>query len=113
MVSARVAQFPFTAIPVEHAYGGHAVVSRTNHVMAPVADHDGLRRVDSRRLKGVTQEVGLVGILAVQFRTKHAFKIDPQFEVIDDALRIDAWLARGNEQAAARPGQRRANRQTH
>src|SRR4030081_152497 len=76
MVSTRLPQFPFAAITVEDADGGHSVVSCTNHVMASVADHDGLRRVDARRLQGETQELGLVGILAVQFGTEHAFKID-------------------------------------
>lgn len=47
MMRSRVPQFRFTAVAVEDTDGRHSVVSRANHVVAAVAYHHGLRRVDA------------------------------------------------------------------
>src|SRR5258708_28250369 len=101
MVRSRVEQFLFTAVTVEDPDGGHSIVSRSNHVMASVANHHCLRRVDTHRLEGVAQKGGPVGTSTIQFGAEHAFKIDAQFEVIDDAFRVNAGLAGCNKQAPA------------
>src|SRR5258708_29273331 len=86
MMRSRVYQFLFTAVTIEDAHGGHSIVSRSNHVVTPVSDHNCLQWINTRRLEGVTQKVGLVATSAIQFGTKHAFKIALQLEVINNAL---------------------------
>lgn len=54
----------------------------------------------------MAQQVSLVGTRAIQFGTENAFEIDPQFEVIDNALGIDVGFAGRDKQAPARPGER-------
>ena len=72
MMRARLPQFRFTAVAVEHTDSSHSVVPRTYHIKTAVADHDGLRRVDIPRLQGMAQQVGLVGMQAIQFGAEHA-----------------------------------------
>jgi hypothetical protein len=98
-VRSRVHQLLFTAVTIEDANSGHSIVSRPNHVVASVPNHGGLQWIDTCHLEGVIQKLGLIGASAIQFGTKHAFKIDRQFEVIDNALGVDSGFAGRNEQA--------------
>src|ERR1700729_2252295 len=101
-MSSRAKQFLPAAITVKHAHGGHPVVSRADHVVASISNHDGPYRVNLHRLEGIAQKFGLVSARAVQFRAKYAFKVSPQPEVIDDAIGVDDGFACCNEQASAR-----------
>ena len=97
MVGSGVQQFLFAALTIEHAHGGHFIVSGADHVVASVSDHDGLRRIDVRGLQRVTQELGLVDASAIQFGAEHALEIAGQIEVLDNALGLDMRLAGGDE----------------
>src|ERR1700680_844370 len=101
LVRSRVNQFLFTAVAIEDAYSSHSIVSRPNHIVASVSNHCGLQWINTCRLEGVIQKLGLTGISAIQFGTKHAFKINIQFEVIDNALGVDIGFAGRNKQAPA------------
>jgi hypothetical protein len=101
LVRSRVNQFLFTAVAIEDAYSSHSIVSRPNHIVASVSNHCGLQWINTCRLEGVIQKLGLTGISAIQSGTKHAFKINIQFEVIDNALGVDIGFAGRNKQAPA------------
>ena len=94
-------QFGFGAIAVEHADPFHAVVLRADHVVAAVADHDRLARIDGGRLQRVGQQIGFVDAGAVELGTEHVFEMTAQAEMVDDALGKNVRLAGGDEQPVA------------
>ena len=100
MAGAGPDQLFFAAVTIEHADRVHSVVSRPDHVVAAVTDHQRLRRFHAGVFKRVGQEVAFVDAGAVQFGAKHLLEIAAEAEMLDDALGKDSGLAGGNEQPA-------------
>ena len=96
MVRAGLQQLVPAAVAVQHANALHAVVFRTDHVVAAVTDHQGfgrIRRLPSARIRAdATCHAG-----AIEFGTEHALEVVAQPEMVDDAFGEHMRLAGGDE----------------
>ena len=101
MVGAGLQQLVPAAVAVQHADALHAVVFRADHVVAAIADHQGVGRIDRDLFQRVFEQMRLVHAGAVEFGTKHALEVIAQPEMIDDALGEHMRLAGGDEQPVA------------
>src|SRR5690242_15756933 len=86
VMRAGIPQLGLAAIAVEHADRRHAVGPGADHVMAAVADHDRVARIDLGFLERVSEQVALVDAPAVQLGAEYALEIVAQAEMGDDAL---------------------------
>ena len=101
MVRSRISQFLFAAVAIKDADSGHSIVSCSDHVMASISNHDCLQWINTRRLEGVSQKLGFVGMSPIQLGTKHAFKIGSDSHLMNFSAEL-AVLQRGNQRHASR-----------
>ena len=101
MVRAGLQQLVPAAVAVQHADALHAVVFRTDHVVAAVADHQGFGGIDGGLLQRVFEQIRLLDAGAVELGTEHVLEMMAQAEMVDDAVGENVRLAGGDEQPVA------------
>ena len=102
-------QFLARSVAVENARRSHSVVSRADHIVASIPNHDRCTRLARGLPQRPSQQIGLSRTVALQRRTEKTFEPSVQTEVFHDALRVDLGLAGGDEERnapAGKPSQR-------
>src|SRR4051794_24794133 len=93
VMRAGISELGLIAIAIEHADCGHAVAAGANDVVAAVADHDGVLRIDFGLGERVAEQVALVDARAVELGAEHALEIRLKAKMLDDAGGVDGGLA--------------------
>src|SRR5262245_116227 len=85
------------AITVSHADRLDTIGFRADHIMAAVADHESLRRIDAGLRQGVGQKIALVDAPAVQLGAEDMLEMASEAKMVDDPLGKDVRLAGRDE----------------
>jgi hypothetical protein len=84
-----------------------ALFRASDHVVAAVADHGRMPRIDTCDPKRGKQKISLVGARTVTPGTEHPLEMTPSTEMVEDAFGVDDGLAGCDKPGPALSGERR------
>ena len=95
---ARLAKLPLVAISPKRANGRDRMSARGDDVVPAIAPHAAIASVQFSALENVGDQIALVLVASVEFRAVNALEMALKIEVTQDAVCVDAWLGRAEEQ---------------